>query len=72
MSKLPSVRKHTKGYFFIRIQGKDYYLGKEKPPAHDQTKLLLADYLRDQTVSRSSRSNFLGMTIEESGYNFFP
>lgn len=70
MPKLPSVRKHAKGYYFIRIQGKDHYLGKDKPEANAQAKLLLADYLRDQPVSRSSSAGASEMTIEEISVEF--
>ena len=70
MPKLPSVRKHAKGYFFIRIQGKDHYLGSDKPQANAQAKLLLADYLRDQPVSRSSRAGASEMAIEEIAVEF--
>lgn len=65
MSKLPSVRKHSKGYFFIRIQGKDHYLGGDKSSASAQANLLLSEYLRSQSVPRSSRPHSDEISIEE-------
>ena len=37
MSRLPSVRVHVRGYFFIRISGKDHYLGKDHAAAKPAT-----------------------------------
>ena len=66
MSRLPSVRRHSKGYFFIRLNGKDHYLGKDKSKANVQAKLLLSDYLRDQHVSSFlPRITPSELTIEE-------
>lgn len=65
MSRLPSVRLHARGYFFIRISGKDHYLGKDRAAANAQAKLLLSDYLRDQHVSQTTQSATDELTIEE-------
>ena len=69
MSKLPSVRKHVKGYYFIRIRGKDHYLGKDKSPAQAKARQLLAIYLADQPVSSGS-PNTGEMSIEEIAVGF--
>ncbi len=65
MSRLPSVRTHAKGYFFIRISGKDHYLGKDRSAANAQAKLLLSEYLRDQHFSQKSQPMTSELTIEE-------
>ncbi|MGL4942098.1 MAG: tyrosine-type recombinase/integrase [Thermoguttaceae bacterium] len=69
MSRLPSLRLHTKGYFFIRVAGKDHYLGKDKAEAKVQARLLLADYLREQPAS-PVRSPASELTIEEIAVEF--
>ena len=65
MSRLPSVRVHVRGYFFIRISGKDHYLGKDRAAANAQAKLLLSEYLRDQHFSQKFRPITSELTIEE-------
>lgn len=70
MSKFPSVRKHVKGYFFIRLHGKDHYLGKDKSAAYIKAKPLLAAYLVGQSISTSSSSPSSEMTIEEISIGF--
>ncbi|MGL6226383.1 MAG: tyrosine-type recombinase/integrase [Thermoguttaceae bacterium] len=68
MSRIPTVRQHQKGYFFIRIEGKDHYLGHEKVVANQKADLLLADYLKRR--HQSCPTQIEELLIEEIGVRF--
>ncbi len=70
MSRIPSVRFHRKGYFFIRIEGKDHYLGRDKVAANVKADLLLADYLKRRNLPSHASIRTAEIPIEELGVRF--
>ncbi|MGL6193557.1 MAG: tyrosine-type recombinase/integrase [Thermoguttaceae bacterium] len=70
MKQIPSIRFHKKGYYFIRIEGKDHYLGKDKREAQLEADLILADYLRRRNRPTTPVAIGEELTIEEIGVRF--